>query len=131
MWNCHHCSTSALDGDGRCPSCGAPRTRSSRAGGGPIPEQIAIQQCMRLKYGNGENTGYSRWTEEFGAVADAHHQLVLNMRVEPPGMAEPEEMKQLGEWGWVKIGPGHYQRELERTRVITFDETGKVRDLRF
>jgi hypothetical protein len=95
-----------------------------------VPEAVAINQCTKLKFGDGKAFGYMRWTEEFGSVTDSHHQLVMNMRVEPPGLAEPEEMKQLGEWGWVKVAPGHYQRELERAPVITF-EGEKAKHLRF
>ena len=114
-WYCHNCAAHALDMWDHCAQCKLPRVKSSRTGGSAVPEDVAIYQAKKC-FGN-----YMRWTEEFESVVDQSHMLIMNLRVEPPGAAEPSEMKQLLDFGWVRLCPGHFQREIERGKVVYFE----------
>jgi len=46
----------------------------------------------------------------------------MNLRITGPliGAAEPDEMRRLLEWGWVRLAPGHYQREVYKDPIMVF-----------
>jgi hypothetical protein len=116
-WHCHNCASGALDHWTRCANCGVARSRSSRAAAPPIAQAEAYRQTDMSK---DKNNTYAVWTEPFGDQLKPSGQLIMNCRIDPPGKAEPQEMKMLLERGWVRLRPGHFQREVIKDPVMIF-----------